>query len=88
MTFDELIKKVAVKRGLTERYTREFILDTFDEIKENVLNGDGRNGIPQFGVFLRRLTKAAIRPVMGSPVAVPASSRVVFRVSTGAKVSE
>lgn len=87
MTFDELFHKVALSEGLTISQTKRVINATFDEIKVAALGGD-RVGIPQFGVFLRRTTKASERPVGGVLKKVAASSRVVFRASTGAKVSE
>lgn len=88
MTYDELFKEVSLRQSVTNALAKEIIRETFSVIKENVLTGDGRNCIPQFGTFVQRRTKAAVRPVMGVPTKVPASTRVVFRVSSGAKSSE
>ncbi len=88
MTFAELVKVVAIDRECSEKYAHEFVSAVFDKVKANVMRGDGRNRIPQFGTFNRRFTKAGIRSVMGKPRTVPASSRVGFKASVGAKRSE
>ena len=88
MIYADLIKAVALKRGLTKKFAEEIIDTAFDEIKQNVLKGDGRNNIPQFGTFTKHKRKSGVRPVFGVPMKVLPSSRVVFRVSAGAKVRE
>lgn len=85
MTFQELVREIALSEGVSYAKSRRFITAVFDEIAEQSLAGE-RVVIPQFGVFASRVTEASTRPVGGIPKKIAASKRVVFRVSEGAKV--
>ncbi|MFZ2152128.1 MAG: HU family DNA-binding protein [Minisyncoccia bacterium] len=87
MTFDELFRVVAEKEGLTHSKAKSVIKTTFDEIKAAALKGS-RVGMPQFGIFSSRATAGGLRPVGGVLKPIAAAKRVVFKASTGAKVSE
>ena len=88
MTFDQLFKKVAAEEGVSFRQAKLIIECAARVTKEEVLNGSGRVLWPQFGVFDRRVTKEHKRSIGGVMRTVPAKSRVIFRVSVGAKRSE
>ena len=85
MTFEELVQEIALGQDLPMSRARETIKAVFDEIRYQALRGQ-RVNIPKFGVFDSRFTRAGKRPVGGFMKSIPATKRVTFRVSTGAKM--
>ena len=88
MTFDELVREVATTEGWANSAARRIVANIFELVTREVLHGSGRVNVPQFGVFIRRVTPPNKRPVGGVLKKLRGSTRVVFRVSSGAKVSE
>jgi nucleoid DNA-binding protein len=88
VTLDDLARQLAEAEDMPIAKARSVVHTTFDLIRIGVLEKGGRFGMPQFGVFSRRVTKGGLRPVGGQMKQIPTSKRIVFRVSTGSKVSE
>ena len=80
MTKSDLVIKIAKETGFRQQDVRQVVQMTLDSITD-VLTGEGRIELRDFGVFEVRTRKArnARNPKTGEPVFVPEKKVVSFR---------
>lgn len=88
MNRTDLVKKISIETGATQKATAQIIETAFEIIGDALVAGD-KVSIPNFGSFSVRPTAARTckNPQTGEPIDVPASRKVVFGVSTVLKAA-
>ena len=78
MTFEELVKAMAISWNTSEAKAAPMLRSLFFVIKGKVMHGD-EVAIPGFGRFLKRTTKARVGKGVNAGKQIAESNRIGFR---------